>query len=130
MIKVLINTYNNVLKILALNYQSLPFSLNLNSYKFSNTFLIYINIWNNFIEKNQRTNLFNLKSQDLPVYKSDISQLDNLIDLSFLRDENQKDIYLVISSNLFPETRMQMAHEVMRLLHEISDKELRHAELL
>ena len=64
------------------------------------------------------------------MYKSDISQLDNLIDLSFLRDENQKDIYLVISSNLFPETRMQMAHEVMRLLHEISDKELRHAELL
>ncbi|CEG56332.1 non-ribosomal peptide synthetase [Legionella fallonii] len=93
-------------------------SKRLSSFKRTNHFLININVQKNFISAKQenKLNLFGLDATDIKSYQYDLLQINNVFDVCFIRDENIRTPYLVISANLKPEFRDLIAKEILRIM--------------
>ena len=104
---------------LKLNRTILSLTGRLSSVKGSH-FLINVNVQNNFIapiNKNTNESIFGLKVEPVQDKQSDLLQIDNLLDVCFLRMD--KVPFLVLSTNLTPAFKEQLADEMIRIIKEI-----------
>ncbi len=81
-------------------------------------FLININVWGNFVSTPER-DLFGSKQKALPLYQYDLIVVNNVLDICFMRDDNNK-AYLVISGNLKPQFKEELGKAMMRVLASVS----------
>ena len=79
-------------------------------------FIVLLNIWNNFLESSEQTNLFGAKAQDVEMARYDLLKTNNIIDVCFLRENHSNQPYLAISSNLQPEFRELIGKEILNIL--------------
>lgn len=101
---------------LKLNRTILNMTGRLNSAK-GRDFLININVQNNFItspNKQESEAMFGLKLTPIQDKPSDLLQIDNLLDVCFLRMD--KTAFLVLSANLTPEFKKQIAEEMVNII--------------
>lgn len=97
-----------------LYYQSLRVIERLNSSR-GNNYLIIINIHNNFLTQSAKEEcLLCFKREKIPAYQPDLSNINNLLDISFLRKSDSDELFIVISANLKPEFREIIGREVIR----------------
>lgn len=78
-------------------------------------FLININIWNNFIIDYPNDEMFGFKLLPPPIHHFDLSKIDNVLDVCFMKDDSQNP-YLVISGNLQPQFREEIANHMIEVL--------------
>lgn len=88
------------------------------SFRRNKHFLININIQNNFVSRDLQNNksLFNAPVIETRLYQHDLLTVDSLLDLSFLYANHE--YYVVISANLTPEFRNQIAQTLIQILKE------------
>lgn len=87
------------------------------SFKRNNNYMISINIHSNFIATERKdTHLFGLETLAIEQPQQDLLNIDNYFDVCFLRNNARNAPYMVISANLQPEFREQVAREVIELL--------------
>ena len=81
-------------------------------------FLININVQNNFITRNEYSNddIFGFQVEAIQDTFSDLLQLDNLIDVSFLCIEKRP--FLVLSANLTSKFKEQLAYEMIKIIND------------
>ncbi|WP_158617488.1 amino acid adenylation domain-containing protein [Legionella sp. km772] len=83
-------------------------------------FLININVQNNFITpltKHENEAIFGLQVAPIQDKPSDLLQIDNLLDVCFMRID--KTAYLVLSANLTPAFKTQLADKMIKIIKEI-----------
>lgn len=115
--------YVKLLQLLKVNYSSYKaFELcwRLASFNRKNVFLVNLNLWNNFItDPNKKSeSLFGMQPVDFPMPRYELSTLDYILDVCFLRDDARKTPYMVISTNLTPEFRTSIARRTIELFSE------------
>jgi hypothetical protein len=100
------------------SYKSFELCWRLAAFNRKNVFLVNLNLWNNFIidPKKQKKSLFNMSAVDFPMPRYELSTLDYILDVCFLRDEAKNTPYMVISTNLTPEFRESIANRTIKLL--------------
>ncbi len=120
LIKTCINGYAKILRYFNINYKALPFLSQLSRFNRKNDFIVCINLRHNFTAstKNEELEWGGQKEKDIPMHQYDLENFDNVFDVSFLRDDNQETPYVVISSNLKPDFRQQIAKEIVDVLCE------------
>jgi len=85
----------------------------------SNLFIINFNMQRNFIldgNHTKKNGLFGLKIKDTKVFQYDLLNIDNLFDICFFRDTNTNIPYVVISANLKPSFREEIAKEMISVI--------------
>ncbi|HBI21965.1 MAG TPA: non-ribosomal peptide synthetase [Legionella sp.] len=106
-------------RVLKINHGALKLCPDLSLLDTKNRFMIYLNIWNNFVNAHQdEQGLFGLKRQSVQMYQYDLLAMDYIFEVCFLRDEHNHKPYVVISSNLDPAFRERIAHEIIRTMNE------------
>lgn len=82
----------------------------------TNNYMISINIHSNFIADSHREELlFGLDTQPIEQPQQDLLNIDNFFDVCFIRNDTHNTPYIVISANLQPDFREQVAKEVIQL---------------
>lgn len=118
MVTGLISIYRHVLRLFKKNHDMLKVFPSLCLLDDKKRFMIYLNIWHNFVNTRQnQANLFGMHAKRIKMYQYDLLAVDYLFEVCFLRDENNKP-YIVISSNLTPAFREKIAHEIIRIMNE------------
>jgi amino acid adenylation domain-containing protein len=112
--RMLINGYKKIFPTLKLNSQLLSRFGSLFVLGKKNEFLININVWNNFFIQSDKT-YFNLRQQKQSPYHYDLSVVDNVIDICFMRAHLDR-AYVVISANLHPDFREQLGQAMLAAL--------------
>ena len=111
--------YQKALNSIKLNYNVLKFIHNLADFDRDKHFVIYINVWNNFVKPGSiDTELLGLKTRPLPMYQYEISRFDYVCDISFLCDEYKGTRYVTVSGNLKADIRQRIAQEIITVLEE------------
>ena len=111
--------YMRLVRVLKINHGVLKLCPDLSLLDTKNRFMIYLNIWNNFLNAHQdEQGLFGLKPQSVKMYQYDLLAMDYIFEACFLRDEHNNKPYVVISSNLEPAFRERIAHEIIRIMNE------------
>lgn len=85
----------------------------------SNLFILNFNMQRNFIlDVNQpkKNGLFGLKLKNTEIFQYDLLNIDNVFDICFFRDSNSNNPYVVISANLKPSLREEIAHEMINIM--------------
>lgn len=77
-------------------------------------FLVYVNLWGNFIGT-QNKQFFGFKQKNIPLYQFDLSIINNVLDICFMRDDSNV-AYLVVSGNLKPEFRHRLGMMMLNYL--------------
>ncbi len=92
------------------------------SFKRTNNFLVNINVSRNFISETYKKQftLFGLDPVPINNHHYDLLKIDNILDVCFVRDDNDNSSYIVISANLKPEYRELIAKEVIQIIGSIS----------
>lgn len=91
------------------------------TFKKNNKFIININIRNNFIADSKLTsNLFALGTKQINNHSDDLLAIDYVFEACFFREDNQEQYFLVISANLVPEFREQIAQEFLQILSSLA----------
>lgn len=117
--KFFISIYTRLMRVAKINHDVLQLCPDLSLLDTKNRFMIYLNIWNNFVHAQQdEEGLFGLKSQPVKMYKYDLLAMDYIFEVCFLRDMSCNQPYVVISSNLEPAFRERIAREIIRLMSE------------
>lgn len=83
-------------------------------------FLINVNVHNNFIETQNPSeikDIFGMKLKKLPLTTSDLLQIDNLLDVCFLRINSEP--YLVLSANLSDEFKQNLAQAMLEIINKL-----------
>ncbi|HCA89735.1 MAG: non-ribosomal peptide synthetase [Legionellaceae bacterium] len=82
-------------------------------------FMVTLNIWPNFLTypSATRNTLFNMTEISTSLLHQDLVNVDYLLDVCFMRD-NAYQAYLVISGNLTPKFREQLAHNIISCLNQ------------
>ncbi|MBA2657618.1 MAG: non-ribosomal peptide synthetase [Tatlockia sp.] len=85
----------------------------------ANEFLINVNIQNSFLNSNKdNQSLFGLTTEPLKSQHPELLQVDNFLDVCFLRLPDLKP-YMVVSANLTPEFKELLAQEILNLCEKI-----------
>lgn len=87
----------------------------------NNNFLININLQSNFFRSTHGESkecLFGFKEQKTAPLQHDLLEIDNVFDVTFVRQSNSADCFVVISANLVPHYREKIGHEMLRILNE------------
>lgn len=86
-----------------------------------NSYLININVQHNFITEYDDNNklLFGLKTVPIEDNKPDLLNIDNVFDVSFIRQDDSDQAYIVISANLNPDFREMVAKEVVSIMRAV-----------
>jgi amino acid adenylation domain-containing protein len=114
-IKKFVTLYAKILHKLKLQPKVLMKYADLISLRKKQDFLVNMNIRNNFItlNKNQNINIFGFKQSNVSSYQYDLLNINNVLDLTFLKDENLNKTYLVVSSNMQLSFREQIGKEII-----------------
>jgi hypothetical protein len=121
--KYLINSaaflYTKILPTPNLDHKTLRLCERLIISKKSDDFIINVNVHKSFIHKSkelQDKELFGLKPKKTKSHQFDLLEINRLLDVCFLRDENNKP-YVVLSANLIPKYREEIAKEMIRIIN-------------
>lgn len=125
-LKYLIGIYQALLNRLQLDYHVLQFGAHFSSFKRDNRYIIYMNLWQNFLSSETQPEYLGLVHQPSPLLFQDLSSWDNLCDISFLRDEHLNQPYVVVSSNLLPNVRETMAKRICTTLEDMMTETAKH----
>ena len=114
----MISLYEKILKSKQLDYKVLQLGAHLSSFNRENCFIVYVNIWNNLIQSRIKSSntCLGLTELNTPMFYTDLSSFDNLCDITFLRDENTQQPYIVISSNLSLTFRKNIANTIENMI--------------
>ncbi len=118
-LKLIISLYCLFLNKLRLEYKVLQLGVYFSSFKRVDQFIIYMNLWQNFISPLSEKEYLGLPHHSTPMGFHDLSAWDNLCDISFIRDEHLNQPYVVVSSNLLPKAREEIAQTICRLLSDV-----------
>ncbi len=98
-----------------MNKKIISMSTRLNN-RSKNDFLLNFNITNSFLKpQKQHPNLPHEEIRTIPLIKYDLLEINNLIDVCFLRTTDHKP-YMVVSANLDPAFQITLKHEVLALM--------------
>jgi amino acid adenylation domain-containing protein len=112
--------YTKILRLFNLNsndHRTLNLCWKLAGFDRKNCFIVNLNLWNNFVldKKRNTEELFGLPTLHTPLNRYELSKLDTIFDVCFLRDESpEKTPYLVLSSNLTPEFREAIGQHMIQ----------------
>ena len=84
-------------------------------------FLINVNLLNNFITPLQDKYLFGYKIAKTHMHYYDLSNIDNVLDISLFRNTSVDKAYLVISGNLKDAFRRQLAQSIWHMICEATE---------
>ncbi|MBA2652962.1 MAG: amino acid adenylation domain-containing protein, partial [Tatlockia sp.] len=113
-----ISLYNILFPSFKLNKKIINSSVRLNTKK-ANEFIININMQNSFLKTEiENSPLFGLTPELTPNSQSDILAIDNVLDVCFLRLDDQKS-YMAVSANLTPEFQNRLSKEMLNLCESI-----------
>ena len=118
-IKLFTFLYTSFLQKPQINRKILNLCARLSAFERANDFIINVNVQSNFVschKKNNRADLFGLSTQDIKLYQYDLLTIDHFFDVCFIRTDDQNTPYLVISANIQPEFRVQIAQEILHIL--------------
>ncbi|HHF7348889.1 TPA: amino acid adenylation domain-containing protein [Legionella feeleii] len=116
-VKLLTWLYSCLFPKLQLNRKILNCCGRLNSFK-GNNFLININMHTDFLtSEKENTSLFGLKAKNLNNYQYDLLEVDNFLDICFLRMTDNRP-HMAISANLTTDFRERLAKEILRIMKE------------
>lgn len=121
LIKGFILVYTSIFRSLKLNRQYLNLCAKLAAFERQNHFLVNLNIRSRFIsnESIDQTHAFlGLKSANMETFRPDLMNVDHVFDACFMRDPANNKPLLVISANLKPAFRAQIAKEVVRIIEQ------------
>ncbi len=111
--------YTRFMRTLNINHDVLTLCPELSLLDTKNHFMIYLNIWNNFVHSDaDEKELFGLKPKPMKMYQYDLLAMDYIVEVCFLRDTDSNQAYVVISTNLDPDFRKRIAHEIIRMMDE------------
>ena len=111
--------YTRILRLLNLSsndHRTLNLCWKLAGFDRKNRFIINLNLWNNFVldKKRKTEELFGLTTLHTPLNRYELSTMDTILDVCFLRDESpNKTPYLVLSSNLTPAFRESIGEKMI-----------------
>lgn len=120
-IKLTTPLYTKLLKMPSLYRKILQrFGSKIISFKRNTKFVINLNIRNNFTTNpHHHAQPFGFNTKETQIINDDSLAIDYIFETGFVRDDTQKAHYLVISANLEPMFREQIAQEVLRILNTI-----------
>lgn len=100
-------------------YESFKYLSKLAGIDRKKSFIINLNIWNNFLEmdKDNEKQLFGSKVENIEMPHYDLSSMDSILDVCLMREESTNQSYVVVSSNLKPQFRELIGHEMLRILN-------------
>ena len=110
------------LKIKYKHFKAFEVCWRLAAFNRKNVFLINLNVWNNFILEHHNDTLFGLKPVKLPIPRQELSSIDYILDVCFLRDDASEKPYIVISSNLTTEFKELIANRIIAYLLQSDSK--------
>ncbi len=119
-IKKCIHLYTKIFPSLKLNPTLLAFYIRLISFWKNDDFYIYVNLLTSFLpsEFKNETSMFGLEARQIKLHKYDLSRIDHVLEICFLRDESNNKPYLVVSANVKPAVRELIAEEMVRILQQ------------
>lgn len=116
-VKLLTWLYSCLFPTLKLNRKILTCCGRLSSFK-GNNFLININMYSDFLTpEKENASLFGLQTQDPDNYHYDLLEVDNFLDICFLRMADNRP-HMAISANLTTDFREMLAKEILRIMKE------------
>jgi len=95
--------YTNLIPIIKrvyTNHNVFYYCWRLAAFERKNIFIINLNLWNNFLSPADNTDYFGLKAATHDMVPYELIQIDDLLDICFIRDHSNHKPYLVISGNL------------------------------
>lgn len=110
--------YCGVLKKYQLNPKILQLYAKLSSLRTAQQFIIDINLLTNFVAPQGKDCLFGGKTLPTRLYPYDVSRIDNVLDISFMKDEVSRKSFLIISGNLTQSFREALGDEMIKVLQE------------
>ena len=111
--------YMRLMRMLNINHDVLQYFPDLSLLDTNNRFMIYLNIWNNFVTADASEEaLFGLNSKPIKMVPYDLLAVDYIFEACFLRDTQSNKPYVVLSSNLDPAFRERIAREIVRIMNE------------
>ncbi|NNM59116.1 MAG: amino acid adenylation domain-containing protein [Legionellales bacterium] len=119
LISLLTYFYTKIARISAWNSKIFHLCERLSSFKQANNFLININVSSYFLEKKKEENddtLFGLKTESIKLVQNDLLSIESVLEVSFIRSERQNTPYIVISANLTPTFRKQLAEQIIQTM--------------
>lgn len=120
LIKGLVTFYRKLFPTLALDPNIFNLCGELAALNQRKKFIINVNLWNNFIKNashQNETSLFGFNLNNLAIPYHDLLNINYVLDVCFLRDDNQIP-YLVISGNLTPAFREELANAMIKIMHD------------
>lgn len=110
--------YTKLARIPTWNSKILYWCTRLSSFKKSKDFFINLNLNNYFLESKKESydaTMFGLKTDSITYSKNDLLSIESVLDVSFIR--NERDVpYVVISANLTPIFRKQLAEKIIQIM--------------
>ena len=78
-----------------------------------NQFLVNINLFNNVVAPNQNDTLFGLTVHQNEPVQLDLTNADNVLEISLTKNKDANGVYLVISGNLNESFKRQIGHKII-----------------
>lgn len=79
-------------------------------------FFINVNIWNNFVARQPKSRLFDKPCKNIPLHTYNLSMVQHVFDINFLRYDVTGKAYVVVSSNLTPAFRQHFGTTLLKVL--------------
>lgn len=112
-----------MLKIHYLNFKPLHFCWRLAAFDRKHIFLVNLNLWNNLLEDSEQcpTHTFGLLPLKLDMVPYELIEIDNLLDVCFIRDHSNHKPYLVLSANLTHAFKTELAQKMFKIFFDLSN---------
>ena len=104
-----------------LNFKPFHYCWRLAAFDRKNVFLVNLNLWNNLLETTEYTekNHFGLESIEFGMVPYELTEIDNLLDVCFIRDHSSHKPYLVLSANLTHHFKTELAQKLFKIFFEL-----------
>lgn len=118
--RLFLQAYAHIFPSLQVNEEFIDACAQLSSFRKRNEFMVNMNVWGNFFKTaTLQKSLFNIEAKPLPIIQEDLLSIDYVLDVCFLKDDYLKP-YVVISGNLHPAIREQIANRIIHALASLS----------
>lgn len=102
------------------NFRPFKFCWRLAAFDRKNIFIVNLNLWNNFLEPSEPLmDSFGLTSVELDMVPYELTEIDNLLDVCFIRDHSNHKPYLVLSSNLTHQFKAELAQKMFKIFFDL-----------
>lgn len=113
--------YTKLFSRLKLNHRLFSLYAQLGAFQRKHNFIINLNVLSSFITETSSpkdNRLFGLPQQQTPMHPYDLLKINTVLEVCFLRDDLTAKPYLVLSGNLDPKFREQLAQHMLRLMQQ------------